>query len=687
MKLDPYQVAFCKDTARYIRLLAPAGSGKTLALLHRCLFLSRLNSDKQEKFLIFSFTRVARDELQERLNYDRTFNSIRNLVQVVTLNQWGYKFLRKYRSGITLKTTKKDKFFLINNNLRNIWESDTRWRSVFENIYKSQYSGIIECFDELKTAGFRHDSSDLTSMIKANFTLLLKNGLRRFLEKNILQRIVDWGFTGNIIKLTPEDLLPFVTLWAKSSDHLWNSAIITFEDQKYWAWLKLMEKYSDSLVPESNRNHHILIDEFQDINPLDLNLIKEIQRVNQSSLTIVGDDDQAIFEWRGATSKFILSPEDHIQVNFQTHLLGINYRCPPNILAHSLKLIAHNNRRELKEVKSVLGVNADVKLRKHSTHMDCLEDIIELAKSAVDRGKEKSLAIIARKRSQLLPLQIKLTSQGIQFYTKEDLNILLSPALEDLRDVLVSVCRASEKGRYRDDVSRELVRLCDLVMSYPLKKKERQPLKYYPLEQRPDNLLSALLSLSQFPGTLKGFASDDLINKFVVPIRSVLTASNVSETIDSISQNLYGLQKHFAKSEDDVYFKEPPFLYLGEYAQEYSDDHRRFVEHLDDAMYLAKKKNQDDSDTVDRDIVEPVHLMTAQRAKGKEFETVVLLDVNDGIWPSKLAESVDEIEQERRIFYVALTRVKRNLIIYRVSSVLGKVSNDSRFLYEAGFLE
>ena len=100
------------------------------------------------------------------------------------------------------------------------------------------------------------------------------------------------------------------------------------------------------------RYDHILVDEFQDINPLDLYLIRAISERHRATLTIVGDDDQAIFEWRGASPDFILDPESHFRRSFATHKLEVNYRSPEEIVSLSQNLIRRNVRREAKKVRA-----------------------------------------------------------------------------------------------------------------------------------------------------------------------------------------------------------------------------------------------------------------------------------------------------------------------------------------------
>ena len=99
-----------------------------------------------------------------------------------------------------------------------------------------------------------------------------------------------------------------------------------------------------------------------------------------------------------------------------------------------------------------------------------------------------------------------------------------------------------------------------------------------------------------------------------------------------------------------------------DYAQRYGTDYNAFLDDLEEAVSCLQVEPVTDSEE-DRDADEklPIHLMTALRAKGKEYDTVVILDAIDGIWPSKLAATEEEREQERRLFYVAVTRTMRRL--------------------------
>ena len=130
------------------------------------------------------------------------------------------------------------------------------------------------------------------------------------------------------------------------------------------------------------RYTQIMVDEFQDINPVDMQFIAAIAKMHNADLTLVGDDDQTIFEWRGATPAYILNPDRYFaSVNdggpFETFVLERNYRSPKNIVEMAQRLIRHNKDRVATNVSAVQTVNADVKI---------IEDrgFDELAKMIID---------------------------------------------------------------------------------------------------------------------------------------------------------------------------------------------------------------------------------------------------------------------------------------------------------------
>lgn len=678
MKLDNSQERFCSSSASHVRLLAPAGSGKTLSLLWRCRRLLEAEQDRNRRCLIFTFTRVARDELKQRISTDQNFANLRDAVRIDTLNRWGYNYLRKQvNSALALKAGNKDLFSLVKHNLRPIWTRSARIERVISGSQR-KYVDLMHVVDALKTSGFRHDAPDLLEAFDQHLEWLDGCGLARYFEASVVQPLENMGLAKKGAGGMVDRLSQFLRFWRDVCAHLWSSAIITLDDQKYWALLSLEHKYPASHLPEPNRYHHIFVDEFQDINPLDLFLIQELVRINRSTLTIVGDDDQAVFEWRGAVPRFILEPEEFFGATFETHTLETNYRSPANILSHSQSLIANNMHRVPKRVVAAIEREAEIVQHRFPSHDDAVGFVMELAREANRVGTPKGLAVLARKKSQLIPLQIMLASESIPFYAKEDLNVLLSEAFEDLKTILEALATKNDR-RSTNDIVRTFMRCCNKVQVYPLRQTDSKPLYGFLMKSRPRSFMQCLETFLSYDGSLRGQALD-----YGLPIAKVMEAETVAEAIHLIEEEMAGLQKHYAKAEEDIFYKDPPFLHLADYAQRYGEDFHTFIEHVEDAIasMLYQPQAEPDADALDEDLRHPVHLMTALRAKGKEYETVVVLDANDGMWPSQLAETEAELEQERRVFYVAITRTQKRLFLLSVEEIAGRVVSISPYLAE-----
>lgn len=676
--LNKSQEGFTKCSDDYTRALAPAGSGKTATLLWKCLEDAKA-SNRKNKYLIFTFTRVARDELRDRINTREEFRDLRTLARIETLNQWGFNYIRSLKDGLQLKTTKLDNFFILNNSLRPLWEGKPIIGKLSNQRY--HYSEFIQIFGELKTLGFRHDieKEEFFNQFSAHLDWLESNNLLNYFIEKVYLPLDD----PELLDKSKDDMLgklkPFLDFWKKATENLWKQSLITLEDQKYWALIKLNEQYPDGKIfPPPQRYQYIMVDEFQDINPLDLFLIKKLVELNKSKLTIVGDDDQAIFEWRASSPNFILHPERYFDNDFSTHVLDINYRSPKNIVDYSQRLIKNNRRRVDKKVTPAVIVDAMVFPLGFKNHMESVQFVVDLAKGFQENNNSGKIAIISRKKGQLIPIQITLTSHDIEFFAKEDLNILLSHAFNDLKKLLEIIPEKNTR-KSSDVIINDLLNFCNHVYRYPLKKAEYVSLRSFLQKRPPRTFQQGLDVLMEYPNTIKG----NPIMNFQYAISKVINSATVSEAIFNIGEELGGLKKHYAKSDDDIFYKDPPFLYMVEYAERYGNDFWGFIDHVENAI---EKMSADDenSDDIDLGIRANVHLMTALRAKGKEFDTVVILDVNDGIWPIKYAEDEYQLEQERRLFYVAMTRAKKSLIFLTLKEMLGKPINPCPYLDEMG---
>ena len=125
MQLNTHQQEFCDMDGGAIRLLAPAGCGKTQSLLWRCLHLLEKNTSGDPlKFLLFTFTKVAKDELMDRVRSTPALNKLAPHIHITTLNSWGFRRLKESRHSLKLIITQAEKSFCINNTLQPVWNRD-----------------------------------------------------------------------------------------------------------------------------------------------------------------------------------------------------------------------------------------------------------------------------------------------------------------------------------------------------------------------------------------------------------------------------------------------------------------------------------------------------------------------------------------------------------------------------------
>ncbi|MEP3142999.1 ATP-dependent helicase [Qipengyuania citrea] len=681
--LDEFQEEFCRSESDNIRLLAPAGSGKTHSLLHRC-HRRYAETDGKSRFLIVTFTRAAKDELQARLN-SQDFARIASSTDVTTLNSWGWRRVRDRHHSPRLITTTTDRSFAVQNSLQPIWSKSKKIESAFKKQRFVAGKVILNLMDQMKNLGFDHlkmkDVADADKHIQA----LEDVGLGRFLPQ-IAQELVEIGAVDRDKAM--EAFAMFFPFWKKATKSLIDQSIFTLEDQKYVALRDIEEQISDGRFPSGGSKYSdILIDEFQDIGPLDLQLIRAIAKLHRARIVIVGDDDQAIFEWRGATPNYILTPDKWFGKKFSTHVLEKNYRCPRNIVTSSDRLIRNNRHRHVKNVIPVSTEDAEILLIENDEFTGSIEHVVSEVEHFVQRkdiGRER-IALVSRKRAQLIPYQIMLAQKDIPFCAAEDLQVFLSEAFESLVDLLTIRMTADDRRLSRKVID-DVLRLCGQVKRYPLSKSDQASVRSHLAGAKPRSVIEAIDAIELYRGPLKGENKEGQMSlSFAEALRAYCESETVSEAVEAISDCFSGLQKDYGKAEEDIFYSDPPFHYLARYADRYGDDFEQFLDDIEAAAdTLSNAPSEEDAKNPVWE--RPVHLMTALRAKGKEFHTVVILDANEGIWPSKQAETAEQIEGERRIFYVAMTRAKRRLLFTLSKKIGSSVASPSSFLAESGLL-
>ena len=677
--LDHSQLEFCESTDQNIRLLAPAGCGKTLSLLHRCRELAQ-RTDSKPRFLIVTFTVAATNELKDRLAHDSEFECVRDQATVTTLNAYGYRRIRNQVSSPKLLATNNDRHFAMRNQLRPTWLD----QKLIESVVTKPGTGartLITVMDNLKSMGFDHTKDTNRALYSERLDTLEQQGLSwRINEQfDLLTRmqILDTPASGDAEgpSNNRRDFYDrFFVFWRKATEYLLAQSTFTFEDQKYWTYLDLKSPGPDG-KPKPHffgaaRYDHIMVDEFQDINPLDLELIKVIAERNQSTITIVGDDDQAIFEWRGATPEYILHPGQYFGVDFKDYQLEVNYRSPRNIVGHSQTLIANNENRVDKTVRASLDANiAEIEI----IRTDGINERLELVTDIVRSTEPGKVAVIGRYRSQLIPYQIYFASDGAPFKIALDLDIFASRAFDDLTKLLEIWSRSQESRRPAQAIN-DAIEICNRVRRRPFSKKDDQNMRKYLGSERPQTVEGAVAKIKDYDGPrLSGKSQAQLHAAAIQFVKS----REVFEAIHTIANEFDGLQFDPERAEDDVFFTDPPLEQLGEIAKGEKLDANDLIDRIEKAKEEIREYQAFEDDSVADDseggLERPLHLMTAHRAKGKEFDTVILLDTVQDVCPHHKTKNQREMEAERRLFYVAFTRARQKVIML-ISKDAGSIS-------------
>ncbi len=436
--------------------------------------------------------------------------------------------------------------------------------------------------------------------------------------------------------------------------------------------IKIFEKKPFVLEEVQERYRYILVDEFQDTSLLQYKMVSMIAK-KYRNLAVVGDDDQSIYSWRGANYENIRMFERDFPER-KEFKLEQNYRSSATILKAANAVIKHNTERKDKVLWTESSEGAEISIRHHETGEEEASFIAEDIKRKVRSGEKfSSFGILVRTNSLLTQIENNLMensiphriSGGQSFYDRREIRDILCylKVLTNLKDdvSLLRIINTPRRGigrtsiekirEYADKNFKSLYEsINDLILSDTLQERTKK----------------ALLSFTQL---LKKWKESTTLQNLVGTIINDIAYRNM-------------LMEEYPESPKTVEYKMMGIHILADRIAKYLE--RNPDATLSDYINLTALTSDDDEDKDQK-----VSLMTMHASKGLEFDIVYIAGMEDDIIPSKrsLEENPDNIFEERRLFYVAITRARRELIINtaqkRVNS-MGEVKTalPSRFLEE-----
>ena len=620
--LDTEQLEAVIATEGYIRVIAGAGSGKTRALAHRFAFLVDEIGVLPGHILCATFTNKSANEMKQRI---RRLTGDKDTGYICTFHSFCVSVLQE-----DINTVQYPKSFLtldnedINAMLKVIYEE--RGLTLRHMTY-GKARDMIEIRKVFKEPDYYHD------MIALSLA-----GLRqKYLQADLPTDIIFYGYLYQQKKcfgLDYNDLINFVL------------HIFQVDQQIKLKWQQRLE--------------YIMIDEYQDIDDLQYRLTKALCSYHHN-LFIVGDPDQTIYTWRGASTRFLLNFDQEFP-NVQTIMMMRNYRSTPQILASANSLISHNQTRIPKDLIPTQADGTPVVYHHAATAVKEALWITEQIKELAAQGAHlNEIAILYRAHYLSRTLEEVFLKEGLP-YTIYSGTPFFSRA--EIKDALAYLRLLI----FHDDLS--LLR----VINTPKRNLGQKRLEflqqytdenncslYKALEQTKDSAIMQRTKAKQLLAMLDGLSA-------------ITEQTPVSELLSTVlEQSGYEAMLRTEGSQERL-------DNLAELKQAVYEFERFWGEECTPEDYLSRVALLTNTDTSDK--AAKVKMLTIHTAKGLEFPYVFVCGLTEGVFPSHKTNSLEGMEEERRLAFVAFTRAEKKLFL----SDSGGRNLDGSFRYPSRFI-
>jgi len=624
MELNDRQREAVEATEGPVLVIAGAGSGKTRVLTERIAHLVRAKDVAPRNILAFTFTNRAAREMKERLEARNP--GISDELWVGTFHATGVKILRHH--GVRIGVERNF----------SIYDSNDSLDLVKECIARKTLEGTI----------LRSPASIRDQISRWKNDLVSPEMAKERVSNNIERRIAAL-YRAYEAGLRMANALDFDDLIARV--------------------VELTAADDDARLYYARRFRYVLVDEFQDTNPIQLAMIDALASEHHN-LFVVGDDDQSIYSWRGAKVEHILN-FDSLYGDTQVIRLEQNYRSTQTILDAANRVIANNVGRKGKELwtEGERGDNIEliVSMDEESEAMNILHTV----KTLVDGGADlKDIAILYRTNAQSRSLEdvLKLGSMpyqiigSVKFYERAE-----------VRDIL-AYCKLLANPA--DNVSLKR------IINVP--KRGLGKTSYENLAEAAGFKEAPILQTLRSGAFELASAQTKRCAQFVhiyEKLYAIAAEKDAPHTIEAIVEET-GYRDYLKDAYPDSDSRIENVDELINAAEVYTEgrDDRSLSAFLEEIALVADIDNLES-------IGGQLTLMTLHNAKGLEFDCVIIAGLEDGLFPHiNSMDSPEQLEEERRLFYVGMTRARKRLFCsyanMRRRMGLVEGGTPSRFLYE-----
>ena len=601
--LNDKQLEAVKCIGSPILIFAGAGSGKTRVLTYKIAYLIKEVGLAPDNILAVTFTNKAAQEMKSRVQELLDFDV--SSISIGTFHSISAKILRKeiHHIGIT-------------NNFIIYDQPDTL--TVIKNLIKDLGLDIKQF--EPKT--FRHHISQL------------KNKLISPEEAEILA----------------DDFLSekVANIYKEYQTQLFNSSALDFDDLLLKP-LELFKQFPEILDKYQNIYKYVLVDEYQDTNKPQFEFIHSLA-IKRRDICVVGDDDQSIYGWRGADISNILNFSDAFG-DSQIFKLEQNYRSSQNILDAAHFVISKNSRRADKKLWTDNKKGDPIYISENGNDAMEADQILKLIyqNTSSNQYNLSDIVILYRTNAQSRIIEDKLRRQGIPYHIIGGVKFYERKEIKDLLGYLRVVSNQS------DNLS--LIRILNFPPRGIGKTSINKIIQYSKKEK-----LSMFDALNNINHINIGISQKKTINTFIkeiIKINKIIEKGSIVDIIKQIIDN-FNIKDHYDKqntSDSQERWQNIEELVNGmiEYANE--KENPNLVEFLEEISLLTDIDKWNDE-------VKQITLMTIHSSKGLEFPIVFISGLEEGLFPiSQYLDQNDELEEERRLFYVGTTRAMEKLYL------------------------
>ncbi len=610
-------------------LLAGAGSGKTRTLTHRIAYLIEEMGVSPWNILAITFTNKAAQEMRERV--DKIVGDEAGKVWVSTFHSTCVRILRRYIERLGY------------DNAFTIYDADDQ---------KTMMKGICKRLN-IDTKVYKERS--------------LLNAISSAKDDLVDVREYEIQAAGDYYKQT------VARVYREYQETLSKNNALDFDDI-ISKTVELFKSCPEVLGNYQERFRYIMVDEYQDTNLAQFELIRLLAD-RYRNLCVVGDDDQSIYRFRGANIKNILDFELHYP-DARVIKLEQNYRSTQNILDAANAVIKNNAGRKDKILWTDHGAGSRIHLRQFDNAYEEAEYIADDIRHKVrqEGADYRDCAVLYRTNAQARLLEERMVVEGIPYSVVGGVNFYARAEIKDILAYLKTV----DSGR--DELA--LRRIIN-VPKRSIGEASVEKLADY-AQMRDVTLYDAMCMADDVPGLGKAAAKVRGFVNLIQVLRSGREAYGVSGMIQAVIEHT-GYEEYLRRQDDES--AEDRLSNLDELitkavGYEETHDEISLSEFLEEVALVADIDNVEDSDN-------KVLLMTLHSAKGLEFPAVYLAGMEDGLFPSYMtimSDSREELEEERRLAYVGITRAKEELTLTyaRMRMVRGETQYNpvSRFVRE-----